>query len=145
MTTRVLGIDPGDRRVGLAVSDELKITAQGLDTFDRQTQGNLLDFLCKLFDSYDVDEVVVGLPLSMSGRENVSSRKARRLAEDIRGRFGLKVTLWDERLSSKQAERVLKGHRASKPSVDRVAAVIVLQSYLDALRGEQNGADERTE
>jgi putative Holliday junction resolvase len=124
------------------VSDELRITAQGLETFDRKTGGDLLVYLSTLMDEYDVEEIVVGHPVSMSGRPNVSSRKARRLAEDISGRFGVQVTLWDERLSTEQAKRVLRGSRAGKPSVDRVAAVLILQSYLDSLpraRGDAGG------
>lgn len=136
---RVLGIDPGDRRVGLAVSDELRITAQGLKTFDKKSDGNLLDFVVALCERYDVAQIVVGHPVSMSGRPNRSSRKARNLADDLRRALGLEVVLWDERLSSAQAQAVLKGSRAGKPAVDRVAAVIILQNYLDSL-GESGGA-----
>ncbi len=92
-------------------------------------------------DEYDVGEFVVGNPVSMSGRPNVSSHKARRLAEDIGGRFGVRVTLWDERLSTEEAKRVLRGSRAGKPSVDRVAAVLILQSYLDSLPGVRGDAE----
>jgi putative Holliday junction resolvase len=136
-----MAIDPGDRWVGLAVSDELGITAQGLETFDRKAGVDLLAFLSALIDEYDVAEVVVGHPVSMSGRPSVSSRKAQRLARDIGARFGVKVTLWDERLSSEQAKRVLRGSRAGKPSIDRVAAVLILQSYLDSLPNTRGGAD----
>ncbi len=138
---RILGIDPGDRRIGLALSDEMLITAQGLKTFDKKTDGDFLEFISTLLAGYAVAEIVVGHPVSMSGRPNVSSRKAERLAEELRRRFGVKVTLWDERLSSEQAQRVLRGTRAGKPAVDRVAAVLILQNYLDASQGDGGGSE----
>ena len=134
-SARVLGIDPGDRRVGLAVSDELGVTAQGLRTFDKKSDGDLLDFISGLCERYDVTKIVVGHPVSMSGRPNRSSRKAEKLAENLRRALAVDVVLWDERLTSEQARSVLKGSRAGKPAVDRVAAVIMLQSYLDS-RGD---------
>jgi putative Holliday junction resolvase len=115
------------------------ITAQGLETFDKKTDGDFLEFISTLLDNYAVDEIVVGHPVSMSGRPSASSRKAERLAEDLRRRFGVKVTLWDERLTSEQAQRVLRGTRAGKAAVDRVAAVLILQNYLDASQVESGG------
>jgi putative Holliday junction resolvase len=132
---RILGIDPGDRRVGLAVSDELGITAQGLETFDRRT-GDILDHLGTLIGQYAVERVVVGYPVTASGQPGDSSRKAQKLASAVKSRFGVEVVLWDERYSSSEARRVLRGTRAPKPAVDRVAAVLILQSYLDSLAGK---------
>lgn len=128
---RILAIDPGERRVGLAVSDPLGITAQGLDTFDRRT-GDLLAHLRGLVEAYGVTTVVVGHPVSMSGRDNPSSLGAESLARDIENKLGVAVVLWDERLSSVEAQRVLKGQKVGKKAVDRVAAVLILQSYLDS-------------
>jgi len=128
---RVLGMDPGERRVGLAVSDPLGITAQGLETFDRRT-GDLMAHLLRVIAEYEVTEVVVGHPLSMSGRPNESSRKSEVLAHEIESAAGLPVHLWDERLSSVEANRVLAGSRARKGAADRVAAVLILQGYLDS-------------
>jgi putative Holliday junction resolvase len=132
---RILAIDPGDRRVGLAVSDELGITAQGLDTFDRSSGADLVNHLYNLVLEYDIEEIVVGHPISLSGRSSESSRKAERLAAELRKTFGIKTTLWDERLTSEEAKRVLKGERAGKAAVDKIAAVLILQSYLDSTRG----------
>ena len=129
---RILGIDQGDRRVGLAISDPLGITAQGLDTFDRRG-GDLMTHLRSIADEYGVTAVVVGHPLSMSGRPSASSEKAEELARDIENTLKLPVTLWDERLSSVEAQRVLAGAKAGKKAVDRVAAVLILQSYMDSL------------
>jgi len=131
---RILGLDPGERRVGLAVSDPLGITAQGLETFDRRRDGDLLDRVRALLVEYDVERIVVGYPLALSGRETDSSRLATELAGALRKTFDVPVDLWDERLSSVEAERTLRGERAEKGAVDRVAAVLILQGYLDAHR-----------
>jgi len=136
---RILAIDPGKRRVGLAVSDELGITAQGLDTFDRKS-GDLFEHLSRLVAGYDVFEIVVGHPVSMSGRPSASSLDAEALAEKIRLRIGVPVQLWDERLTTEEARRVLRGARADKGVVDRTAAVFILQGYLDWLRRGSDGA-----
>ena len=127
---RVLGIDPGERRVGLAVSDPLGITAQGLATFDR-TRGNVLEHVRTLVREYDVERIVVGRPLALSGAETESTRRADALAREL-ATLNLPVTFWDERLSSVEAQRVLAGTRAGKDAVDRIAAVLILQGYLDA-------------
>ena len=131
---RILGIDPGERRVGLAVSDELGITAQGLDTFDIRNDGDLFDFVNRLVERYAVGEIVVGHPILLAGREGPSAERARVFADELRDRIGVPVTLWDERFSSEEAKSVLKGQRADKKTVDKLAAIIILQSYLDYRR-----------
>ncbi len=131
---RILGIDPGEARIGLAISDPLGITAQGLETFEEGSGVDFLQFLAGIIRDYEVKEIVVGNPLSLSGAGSASSRRAGELAEALGRAFALKVTLWDERLSSEEARRVLRGARAGKGAVDRVSATIILQSYLDYLR-----------
>ncbi|HEX5132500.1 MAG TPA: Holliday junction resolvase RuvX [Candidatus Krumholzibacteria bacterium] len=131
---RILALDPGARRVGLALSDPLGITAQGLTTFDTR-DGDLVTHLRALVAKHDVVRIVVGYPLSLAGRETDASRDAVALAEQLRGALGLPVDMWDERLSSAEAERTLRGSRAGKGAVDRIAAVLILQGYLDANRG----------
>lgn len=133
---RVLALDPGERRVGLALSDPLGITAQGLPTFDRR-RGDLMAHLRALLADHDVERIVVGHPLSLGGRETEASRLATELAAELRAALGLPVELWDERLSSVEALRTLRGARAEKGAVDRVAAVLILQGWLDAHRGAQ--------
>ena len=128
---RILGIDPGERRVGLAVSDPLGITAQGLETFDRRT-GELTHHIRGLVQEYAVEEIVMGHPLSMSGRPSETTLSAQRLARELEEALGLPVTLWDERLSSVEAKRVLAGSRAPKGAIDRVAATLILQTYMDS-------------
>jgi putative Holliday junction resolvase len=128
---RILAIDPGLRRIGLAVSDGLGITAQGLDTFDTKCGTAFLDHVSELVAELDVGEIVVGHPLMSSGEEGSSSRMARELADQLRSRIGVVVTMWDERYSSQEAKRVVRGSKADKGAVDKVAAIIILQSYLD--------------
>ena len=137
---RVLGIDYGRRRVGLALSDELGITAQGLDTFDRKT-GDVLAHVARLIEQHGVETVVLGHPVSMSGRDNKTSRTVEAFAGTLRGRHGIRVILWDERLSSVEAKRVLKGSGAGKGAVDRVAASLILQNYLDSRPGPVNDSN----
>ena len=132
---RILGIDPGDRRVGLAVSDELGITAQGLETFDKKSGVDFFDAIMDLVRRYNITAIVVGHPLHMSGESGLSGEKAEKLAEELQERVGIQAILWDERLSSVEAKRVLRGSRAKKGTADRLAAVIILQSYLDFLGG----------
>ncbi|MCI0452185.1 MAG: Holliday junction resolvase RuvX [Candidatus Latescibacteria bacterium] len=133
-TGRILAVDPGERRVGLAISDPLGITAQGLPTFDKK-KGDVFAHLRALAARYDVALVVVGRPLSLSGRESEASRRAAEFARAIGDALSVPVESWDERLSSAEAQRVLAGTRAEKGAVDRVAAVLILQGYLDARRG----------
>ncbi len=135
-TGRILAVDPGERRVGLAISDPLGITAQGLPTFDRK-HGDVFAHLRALASRYEIERVVVGRPLSLSGRESDSTRRAAEFARAIEDALSVPVDLWDERLSSAEAERVLAGTRAEKGAVDRVAAVLILQGYLDARRRPQ--------
>jgi putative pre-16S rRNA nuclease len=129
---RILGVDPGERRVGLAVSDPLGLIAQGLPTFDRREDGDLFARLRELIESYRVIRVVVGHPTSLAGRRTDSTLKAEGLANEIRRRLAVEVELWDERLSSAEAQRTLAGTRPDKKRIDRLAAVIILQGYLDA-------------
>jgi putative Holliday junction resolvase len=130
---RILAVDPGERRVGLAISDPLGITAQGLPTFDRKG-GDIIAHVRALASEYDVARVVVGRPLALSGREGDASRRATELARAIADALGVPVDMWDERLSSSEAQRVLAGSRAEKGAVDRVAAVLILQGYLASSR-----------
>ncbi len=133
---RVLGLDVGSKRIGLAISDPLGITAQGLETIQRQNKR--LDFaqLEKVIREYEVTEIVVGYPLRMSGAEGIQAEKMQRFAEELRQRFPLPIHLWDERLSSAQANRLLRETEMSIKRrgqvVDQMAAVLILQSWMDA-------------
>jgi putative Holliday junction resolvase len=119
----------------------LGVTAQGLETFDIKF-GDFFSHLDGLFAHYRIDEVVMGHPVSMSGRASKASRSAEAMAGRIRRRFGVPVVLWDERLTSVEARRTLEGSRSDKKAVDRIAAVLILQSYLDSrLRGSEDQSE----
>lgn len=132
---RVLGLDVGSRRIGLAVSDPLGITAQGLDTLERRNKRRDFQHLKDVIRLYDVKEIVVGLPLRMSGEEGIQSDKMQAFAEDLRKRFKLPVHLWDERLTSAEANRLLRETELSiekrGKAVDRMAAVLILQGWME--------------
>jgi len=129
-------MDVGSRRIGLAISDLLGITAQGLDTLHRQNKRADFAQLERVIREHDVTEIVMGLPLRMSGAEGIQAEKMQAFAEEIRRRFKLQVHLWDERLTSAQANRLLRqtdmSIRRRGAVVDQMAAVLILQSWMDA-------------
>ena len=123
----------------MAVSDPLGITAQGLDTIRRKSKRLDLAQLEAVIRQYQVGEIVLGYPLRMSGAEGSQAEKMQRFAQELRRRFELPVHLWDERLTSAQANRVLRETNLSIKRrgqvVDRLAAVLILQSWLDRRAG----------
>ncbi|HVZ17782.1 MAG TPA: Holliday junction resolvase RuvX [Terriglobales bacterium] len=133
---RLLGLDVGNRRIGMAVSDLLGITAQGIDTLQRRNKRTDFQQLAKVIRHYNVSEIVVGLPLRLSGTDSAQTEKVTVFADDLRAKFSLPVHLWDERLTSVQANRLLREAELSiekrAASVDRMAAVLILQSFMDA-------------
>jgi putative Holliday junction resolvase len=139
MTGRILALDVGRKRIGLALSDPLGITAQGLPTFERTNLRADLDALASLAAARDVRQFLVGHPLHMSGRESRQSGYVREFAARLAERTGIPVALRDERLTTVEAQRVLRESGVSlekrKRAVDKLAAVILLEGYLDSLRG----------
>lgn len=133
---RILAIDYGSRRMGLAVSDALGITAQGLNTLERKNKRSDFARLERTIREYQVTEIVLGNPLRMSGEEGTQSRKVAEFAEELRRRFEIPVHLWDERLTSSEANRLLREAEVSlqrrAQAVDRMAATLILQSFLQA-------------
>lgn len=134
--SRVLGFDVGDRRIGVAISDPLGYTAQPLLTIHRTNRRADLKSIGRLLRRHGVEEAVVGNPLYMSGDVSPQAMKAQAFADELRAEFGLTVHLWDERLTTTQAHRHLdEAGRAAigrKEIIDQVAAVLILQSFLDA-------------
>ena len=134
--SRVLALDVGSKRIGVAVTDALGITAQGLDTIQRQNKRRDLAALASVLKAYDVKEIVVGLPLRLSGAEGTQSEKMRTFAADIQAYFKLPVHLWDERWTSTEANRLLRETDLSikkrGQAVDRMAAILILQSWMEA-------------
>jgi putative Holliday junction resolvase len=135
---RVLGLDFGEKRIGLAISDPLGATAQPLEVIDRQSLADDIDRIGEMAARRDTSKIVVGLPLNMDGSVGPQARRVRRFAARLRRELELEVVLWDERLSSAEAERALlhADERRSRRSEvrDAVAAAVVLQAYLDAQR-----------
>jgi putative Holliday junction resolvase len=136
---RVLGLDVGSRRIGLAVSDPLGLTAQGLVTIRRQNKRQDFAKLKEVIDQYQVSEIVVGYPLRMSGEEGIQAEKMQLFAEELRRQFKLPVHLWDERLTSTQANRLLRETDMSIKRrgqvVDQMAAVLILQNWMESRDG----------
>jgi putative Holliday junction resolvase len=135
---RVLALDLGKRRIGLALSDELGITAQGLETLERSNIREDLARLAQLASDKNVTLFLMGNPLHMSGREGRQTEYTRDFAERLHAVTGLPVEFRDERLTTVEAERVLRQSGISiqkrAKAVDRLAAVILLESYLDSRR-----------
>lgn len=138
---RILALDVGSKTIGRAVSDPLGITAQGLETIRRKNKRADFEALERTIAKYSVTEIVVGNPLHMSGMAGAQSQKMQEFAEELRQRFRLPVHLWDERLTSAEANRVLReaelSIRRRAQVVDRLAAVLILQSFM-AARGSQS-------
>jgi len=137
---RLLGLDLGEARIGLALSDPLGLTAQPFETLERVGARRDLQRLVELIRERGVTTVVVGLPLRLSGEEGPAAKSARSFARRLAGRLeGVDVELWDERLTTALAERTMISGRVRRARrrerVDTVAAALILQSYLDAREG----------
>ncbi len=136
-----LGVDPGGRYVGLAWHDDPEVPARPMDTLDLRAAGvDLVASLVARARDQAADEIIVGLALRMNGGESPSSKAARSLARALRARTGLRVVLWDERLTTAQAQRARtargeRGRGEGAARIDAEAAAILLQSYVDAQRG----------
>jgi putative Holliday junction resolvase len=133
---RILALDLGKKRIGMAVSDPLGLTAQGLPTLQRTTLRADASAIDKICAERDVTLILFGLPLHMDGRESRQSQYTREFAQYLSERIGRQVQFWDERMTSIEAERVLKESGISiekrAKAVDKLAAQILLESYLAA-------------
>ncbi len=134
---RILGLDFGTKTLGVAVSDELGWTAQGIETIriDEENGEYGFDRLRQLIEQYAVEEIVIGFPKNMNGTIGPRGEATKRFAEQVKQTFSLPVVLWDERLSTMAAERMLiaadVSRKKRKKVIDKMAAVMILQSYLD--------------
>jgi putative holliday junction resolvase len=135
---RILALDFGSKTIGLAVTDALGLTAQGLATLRRTNKRNDFDHLRRTIKQYEVGELVMGLPLRLSGEAGIQADKVEVFAEELRKKFKLPVHLFDERLTSVEANRVLRESEMSirrrAEVVDQLAAVLILQSFLEFRR-----------
>lgn len=138
---RILGLDFGSKTVGVAVSDELLITAQGVEIVRRKSPSKLRQTLARieeLIEQYGVEKIVLGYPKNMNNTEGERCEKTKEFKEMLERRTGLEVVLWDERLTTVAADRSMMetGIRREnrKEYVDEIAAILILQGYLDFLR-----------
>jgi len=135
---RIAALDVGEARVGVAVSDELGITAQGVGVVRRVGGRRDLEALASLLARYTPERLVVGLPLALGGSEGPQAAKVRRFAEQAAAHLGLPLEFWDERLTTVAAERALLEadvrRRRRREVIDKVAATLILQGYLAARR-----------
>ena len=135
---RILALDLGKKRIGLAISDELGFTAQGLDTLERRGRRDDIEDLRRLVSQRGVTKILVGDPLHMSGDSSRQGDYTREFASELERKTGLPVEFRDERWTSREAERTLRGSGVAngkrKATIDKLSAVILLQSYLDSLR-----------
>ncbi len=137
---RIMGLDYGSKTVGVAISDALGITAQGIETIQRKEENKLRKTLARIEElvrEYEVDRIVLGFPKNMNNTIGDRAEKSLEFKEMLERRTGLSVIMWDERLTTVEAERTLiesnvrREHR--KKYVDKIAAVFILQGYLDSL------------
>ena len=137
---RIMGLDFGSKTVGVAVSDELLITAQGVEIVRRKSEGKLRQTLARieeLIQEYQVEKIVLGYPKNMNNSEGIRCEKTLEFKEMLGRRSGLPVVLWDERLTTVAADRAMMEasirRENRKEYVDKIAAALILQGYLDSL------------
>jgi len=133
---RILGLDYGSKRIGVAVCDELGMTAQGLATIARKNRRQDLEKIAGFIRTYNVEKIVIGYPLRLDGTEGIQCEKISKFASLLESTFSLPVIKWDETLSTKEAEEILIraniARNRRKNIVDKLAASLILQGYLDA-------------
>lgn len=135
---RIMALDVGSRTIGIACSDALLMTAQGIETIRRTSLENDFNRLRELISEYEVHELVVGMPKNMNGTKGERAEKTEEFVEKMKAVIDLPVTFWDERLSTVMAERQLiaadVSRKKRKGVIDKMAAVVILQGYLDRLQ-----------
>ena len=135
---RIMALDVGSRTIGIACSDALLMTAQGIETIRRTSLENDFNRLRELISEYEVHELVVGMPKHLNGTKGERAEKTEDFVEKMKAVIDLPVTFWDERLSTVMAERQLiaadVSRKKRKGVIDKMAAVVILQGYLDRLQ-----------
>lgn len=134
---KVLGLDIGEKRMGIAVSDALRCTAQGLTVLQRSNADDDIGAIQELIDASEVSEVVVGLPKNMDGSLGQGAQKVLSFVSKLEESLSIPIILWDERLTTAEATRMLLQadvtRKKRRKVVDKIAAVLILQGYLDSL------------
>lgn len=144
---RILGLDVGDKTIGVAVSDELGITANPIGVIQRSTSIRKdIGEVCGVAKKFAVEKIVVGMPLMLDGSVGVQAEKVQEFVEELRKRTAIPVEVWDERLTTSQVERVLiemdQSRAKRKKQLDKLAAAIILQSYMDSHRSAREEPNE---
>ena len=136
---KILGIDFGERRMGVALSDELGIIAQGVGTIDAKEK-DFLEELKEIIEKEKVEKIVVGLPKNMNGTIGEKGEKVLKFVEELKEKTNLEVITWDERLSTVEAQRILREtggkQKKHKKKLDQISAVLILQGFLDSKPNE---------
>ncbi len=135
---RVLALDAGEKRIGVAVSDPLGIIAQGVTVIARKELEADLNEIKKIIEEYKAESVVVGMPINMDGTKGKSAEKVNEFVETLKGRLSIPVYTYDERLSTKESEKFLisadVSRKKRKSVIDKMAAQLILESYLERLK-----------
>ena len=135
---RILGIDFGEKRIGLALSDPLGFTAQGLETLERKNIKQVIAHIAELVKKSEVGEIVIGLPINMDGSRGPKSEEVMKFVPELEKAAGVRVTTWDERLTSREAGRLMieegLSRKKQRANSDRLAATLILQNYLEFCR-----------
>ncbi len=138
---RILALDVGDRRIGVAISDELEIAAHSLTTIQRSDHSTVIARIKQIIEDYMVDEIVVGMPVMMNGTMGIQGEKVSKFVEELKSEVTIPVIFMDERLTSRFVEKVLIDADVSRKKrgkvIDKLAAVVILQDYL-SLRDKGN-------
>lgn len=137
---RVLGLDVGDKKIGISLSDSNRCIAQALMVYRRSNLQKDLIELKKVADEHDIEEIVIGLPKDLSGAIGKKATEVMAFAEEIRKHTSINTVLWDERFSTNEANRIFEmaqvSHKKRKPFIDMMASQIILQGYLDAQKSK---------
>jgi len=139
---RVLALDAGEKRVGVAITDALNITAQGVEVIERKNEKAFLDRLKFLVKEYSVSKIVIGMPLNMNGTKGSSAKLVEDFVELLKKDIPVDIETLDERLTTKQGERILLeadvSRKKRKLSIDKISAQLILQTYLDLYAQKDN-------
>ncbi len=137
---KTIALDVGTKTIGVAVSDDLGITANGLDVIRRKDEKSDMDSLGVFVKEHKPERIVVGIPLNADGSLGKRGLDIKRFSESVGGYFGIETVLWDESFSTVEAEKVMikadMGRKRRKKVVDKIAAVVILREYLDSLEGK---------
>jgi putative Holliday junction resolvase len=141
---RIMGLDIGSHTIGVAVTDELRITAQGLKTIRRKSKEEDLKELIKIIDRFEIAKIVVGLPRNMNGTLGQQAEMVFQWIKDLKDKIDLPVVTWDERFSTVEASKILfeadLSRRKRKKVIDKLAAAIILQGYIQKDRNQNDGS-----